>query len=80
MSRETLTVHSLIDLERFNKDEVNDSNISRDVSEMVVVKMPWEMKETDCKVNYAVEPRVSWFSLITLLIRTVTFFDCAEFL
>ena len=34
MSRETLTVHSHIHLEQFNKDEVNDSNISIDVSEM----------------------------------------------
>ena len=55
----------LIHVEQFNEDEVNDNNISRDVSEMVVVKLPWEMKETDCKVNCAVEPGVSWFSLIT---------------
>ena len=54
----------LIHLEQFYKDEVNDNNISRDVSEMVVVKLPWEMKETDCKVNCAIEPHVSWFSLL----------------
>ena len=56
--------HVLIHLEQFNKDEVNDNNISRDVREMVVVKLPWEMKETDCEVNCAIEPHVSWFSLL----------------
>lgn len=54
----------LIHLEQFNKDEVNDNNISRDVRKMVVVKLPWEMKETDCEVNRAIEPHVSWFSLL----------------
>ena len=55
---------ALIHLEQFKKHEVNDRNISRDVSEMAVVKMPWEVKETDCKVNGAIKPHVSCFLLI----------------
>ena len=46
-------VHSWIQAEHSQRHALTMSNIGEDVSDIFIVKMPWEMDRTDAKVDNA---------------------------